>query len=275
MTTLDLTLLGSTHKLTAKELAPITSAHSGNPLRRYALEFRVPDSRRSDMNAELQAAATPNGQHLRGSDAAWRVAGSWTATSQAERPDIYTYALEVQEVEELQASTVELGGLALVPIQYMEESNDEGTIAATFVTEVSGEASDRLEELLSADDEYYDVVRRGVNDTALRMRFGRCLWQQVDGGVRRHNLVLVADEGQPEGSLPPMAVLNQPQLHRTTEKTVANADALALLLDELLAQGVLSEKAFNMIKAAATPHALTHRESREFSRTENLDDYWR
>jgi hypothetical protein len=107
------------------------------------------------------------------------------------------------------------------------------------------------------------------------MRFGRCLWQRIEGGVRRHNLVLVADEGQPEGSVPRLALLNQPQLHRTTEKAVANADALAALLDELLSQGVLSEKAFSMIKATGTPHVLTHGESREFSRTERLDDYWR
>jgi hypothetical protein len=275
MTTLDLTLLGSSHRLVAKELEPVTSAHSGNPLRCYALEFQVPAARRSELDAELQAAAAPNGQRLQGGDAAWRVAGGWTASSQADRPDVYTYALDIQEVEDLQASAVEFGGLVLVPIKYMEESDNEGTIVTTLVTEVSGEDSDRLETILCAEDEYYDVVRRGVSDTALRMRFGRCLWQQIEGGVRRHNLVLVADEGQPEGSAPPMAVLNQPQLHRTTEKAVANADALALLLDELFAQGVLNEAAFSKIKAAATPHELTHRESREFSRTEHLDDYWR
>ncbi|MFE9335098.1 hypothetical protein [Streptomyces sp. NPDC006925] len=106
------------------------------------------------------------------------------------------------------------------------------------------------------------------------MRFGRCLWQQGEGDTRRHPLTLVADEGQPDLPLG-FAAINQPQLARTIERTVANAKALDLLVEQLRSQGVLTEEVAANMKAAALPHDLTPRENREFCRTSKIDEYWR
>ncbi|MGC5041034.1 hypothetical protein ACLQ2C_36465 [Streptomyces sp. DT73] len=275
MTTLPLTLLGAIRDIPAEPLPPATSPHSGRPLRRFALKMRVPADRCDELNSELQAAAGLSGKPLQGPDATWRLSGDWSSHSRGERPEIYTYNVDIQEEEELQASALEIAGLTLIPAQYSEEIHD-GTIAVSLVTEVSDDEGERLEDLLTSEElgeEYFDVVRHGVSDTPLRMRFGRCVWQRGEGDTRRHNLTLVADEGQsPESSV--FGLVNQPQLHRTTEKSVATANALDLLLEELHSQGVLTEDALTRIKAAATPKKITPSESREFYRTDQLADFW-
>ncbi|RPF30432.1 hypothetical protein [Streptomyces sp. TLI_185] len=107
------------------------------------------------------------------------------------------------------------------------------------------------------------------------MRFGRCVWQRTENGARRHHLELVADEGAPATPLSAFALAGQPRLDRTAERVMAHADALARLLEEMHARGVLSESALQAVNAAARPRALTHAEERELSRTDRLSDYWR
>lgn len=40
--------------------------------------------------------------------------------------------------------------------------------------------TDSAEELLREPGAWYDVTRRGISDTPVRMRFGRCVWQRTD-----------------------------------------------------------------------------------------------
>ncbi|MGP4048854.1 hypothetical protein [Streptomyces sp. 2A115] len=169
MTTLDIELLGAMRELAAAQLPSETSIHSGRPLRRFALELHVPDERHQELEAELQAAATAEGPHLRGSEGRWRVLDGWSKLSTGRRREICIYRMEVQEVE--------------VP----------------------------------------DLV-------------------------------------------------DQPFLARTAERVMANSRALAELLEELHARGVLDEERSLAIAAAATPRPLTREEARELSRTDRLSD---
>lgn len=277
MTTISIHLLGDTREFQAEELPPVTSAHTGRQLRRVAVEFRVPSERQDELDAELKAATGKDGNPLRGTDVNWSVSNTRYSYTVGAQSDVRTYSLELQEAEDLRASAVEIGGLTLIPSAYHEWIDDEGEhLVLTFVTETAEEQDQRLEELvLARDDEaYFDVIRRGVSDTAVRMRFGRCLWQEIAPGTKRHNLSLVADEGRQRSGSHPFALLNEPQLTRTTEATTANARALAVLLDELQAQGVLSEEVADKVRAAAVPHEITAQESRQFSRTYDLDQYW-
>ncbi|MGW4492696.1 hypothetical protein [Streptomyces sp. NPDC004376] len=273
MTTVSLSLLGDNRQLQAEELPATVSPHTGRSLRRYALEFRVAGDRQDELNDELAAASGDEAKPLLGPDAAWIVTGNRYSFSTGDQHDMYTYRLEIQEVEDLSVSALELPGLTLTPLSYKERT--EGVLAATFVVEVSGDDVARLEELIVArdDQQYFDVIRRGISDEPVRMRFGRCLWQEEGTDVRRHNLTLVADEGEPPVKLPILALINEAQLARTTERAVATAQGLDALVEELRSDGVLSDEAVARIRAAAAPHAITAREAREYSRTSRLDDY--
>jgi hypothetical protein len=73
----------------------------------------------------------------------------------------------------------------------------------------------RLEGLLRKPGAFHNVIRRGISDKPLRMRFGRCVWQRIGDRANRHHLVLIADEGNPEEAPDPLELVNQPQLART------------------------------------------------------------
>ncbi|MFJ3966081.1 hypothetical protein [Streptomyces sp. NPDC090036] len=273
MTIISIHLLGDTREIQAEELAPVESAHTGRLLRRIAVELRVSSERREELDAELKAATGTDGRPLRGASLNWSVSDSRYSYTVGAQPDVSTYQLELQEWEDLRSSAVEVGGLALTPGAYREWIDDGGEyLVLTFVTETAGEQGQRLEELVvDRSERYFDVIRRGVSDTPVRMRFGRCLWQETAPGTKRHNLTLVADEGREQSKSHSFALLKEPQLSRTTEAVVATAQAFAVLLDELEVQGVLSKEAADKVRAAAVPHELTARESRQFSRTFDLD----
>lgn len=271
MTHLHVSLLGAVRELEAAELPSVSSVLTGRPLRRFALQLHVPDERHQELDAELRAAESSEGKPLQGPDTAWIVSDGWTTTSQGRRPEIYIYRLEVEEAEVLHASAVEIGGLSLLPIRYKERVA-AGKRTMTLVSEVAGEDSERLEALLGQPASFHDVVRRGISDTPLRMRLGRCVWQRSADGTRRHHLELLSDEGTSAPAPSPLALTDR--LDRTVERVVAHSEVLTALIEELHLRGVLSESALHTLGAAAAPRSSTPREERELCRTERLSDYW-
>ncbi|MBO1332462.1 hypothetical protein [Streptomyces sp. VRA16 Mangrove soil] len=275
MKTLDIQLLGAPRALAAAPLRPDTSPHTGRALRRFALELHVPDERHEELEAELHAAATPEGPHLPGSQGNWRVLDGWSTVSTGHRREIRIYRIQVEEVEVLDPSAVEIDGLPLRPRGYREHV-EAGTLTVTLVADVRDEDdAQRLEESLAHPDAFHDVVRRGISDTPLRMRFGRCVWQRAQDGTRRHHLELIAGKGGQEAGHRARDLAGQPLLARTAERTMATSRALADLLQELHARGVLDEPRLRAIEAAATPRPPTREETRELTRTDRLSDYWR
>ncbi|MFD3307168.1 hypothetical protein [Streptomyces sp. NPDC058694] len=265
----SLNLLGAVRQVQAEELPSVTSAHTGQQLRRVSLELRVSGDRHDELEVEIGGAVEPDGHPLEGEGTRWLVSGHRYSYTGSGDPQTCTHQLELQEAETLHATAVEIGDLFL-DVTACKEWID-GVLVLSFVTESATEADQRLEELIvERGEEYFDVVRRGVSDTPVRMCFGRCLWQETDSGARRRNLVLVADEGKEEGRPP---LFNEPQLCRTTEAVVASTQALKVLVEELQTQGVLSEEAADGVRGAAAPHQLTTRQSRQFSRTYDLDRY--
>ncbi|MFF2654310.1 hypothetical protein [Streptomyces sp. NPDC058045] len=129
------------------------------------LQLQVPGHLQDDLESDLKAAAASAGQPLAGEGTVWLVSGhSYSYTDNAQ-PLVYTHRLELQEVEDLQASAVEVAGLALTPILYKEDVHEEA-LMVFLVADVSSKEGERLEELIvTQEDRYVDVVRRGVSET--------------------------------------------------------------------------------------------------------------
>jgi hypothetical protein len=156
------------------------------------------------------------------------------------------------EVETLQVSRLEFRGLVLIPERYKEEIADGLMVSAIIVPRP--EESDRLEALMaesadSAEPLYFDVMRVGLCDSPIRMRFGRCLYEEVKEGQRRHLLRLVAEEGDTDLG-PGLSMLHQPEFNRTIELAIANRKAVGVLVEELRDAGVLNSAAVQRIMAA-------------------------
>ncbi|MFD5723369.1 hypothetical protein [Streptomyces sp. NPDC127036] len=97
MTTLEVTLLGGSRKVSVVRLPSVTSARDGRALRHFSLELHVPRERHEALEAELRSAAAPDGQSLRGEGSAWHVRDGWTVVAHGQRPGIYIYRVEIQE----------------------------------------------------------------------------------------------------------------------------------------------------------------------------------
>lgn len=99
MTTLHVTLLGGLREAAAVPLPAPEGAHGTRSPRRFALELHVPHERHAALDAELRAAAAPDGTYLRGTDAMWRVLDGWTVVAHGPRTGIHRYRVEIEEVE--------------------------------------------------------------------------------------------------------------------------------------------------------------------------------
>jgi catechol 2,3-dioxygenase-like lactoylglutathione lyase family enzyme len=60
----------------------------------------VPHERHAALDAELRAAAAPDGTYLQGTDARWRVVEGWTVVANGPRTGIHRYRVEIEEVED-------------------------------------------------------------------------------------------------------------------------------------------------------------------------------
>lgn len=93
-------------------------------------------------------------------------------------------------------------------------------------------------------------------------------WRVLDGWSRvstgRRSEIWIYRMKVQEVEVPDL--VDQPLLARTAERVMANSRALAELLEELHARGVLDEGRSRAVAAAATPRPLTRDEARELSR---------
>jgi catechol 2,3-dioxygenase-like lactoylglutathione lyase family enzyme len=109
MTVLHVTLLGGLREIAAVPLPAAEAAHSTRSLRRFALELHVPHERQPALDAELQAAAAPDGTYLQGTDAMWRVVDGWTVVAHGLRAGIHRYRVEIEEVDDTAPDTRAMG----------------------------------------------------------------------------------------------------------------------------------------------------------------------
>lgn len=162
--------------------------------------------------------------------------GSWYATA------------ELREVEEVRAERLEFLGLALVPSHYDESQRSDNypllIEAAVTPSAKDSEALERqiTEHALRKDATYFDLLRVGVQGEPLRVRFGRCLWQESKGGTRQHLLVFVGAKG--DDKTPP----SDP--HRTNAARIAlqGREIAEAIIDEMALADLLSPEALERIR---------------------------
>jgi hypothetical protein len=242
---LNLVLLGQPQDVPAEPLEPETSPHTGNRLRRMHVSFRVVAEESATLSETLaNARGTENA--LEATDGSrWVV--SECSYSYQEGDRVHRHSAELREVEELRAERLELLGLSLTPTRYKEEFRDGGILIVARV-DPDLETDDVLERELTTerDDLYFDILRVGVSDKPVRMRFARCLWQNTEGG-RAHLLRFVSEAGDDEETQRGLMWF-QPELRHLERKAAAAEEAIEALLGELQMAHVLSESAVSAVR---------------------------
>lgn len=243
-----------------------TSPHTGRPLRRMEAQFRTgSEAARSEVVDSLSSgeikARTPD-------SATFKVTRH--SHSYEQRSQVTTFTVVLDEIEELACDAIVLDrSLELVPDQYQEQFEDNAIIIELTTTTSSAD-TEAFENLLDHDrPHYFPVVRRGIQDHALKMRFGRCLFHDNADGSRRHKIVLVQDTYD-ERENQQFKGFNWPEMQRVQEAVVVLQQTVEGLLDRLVAAGTLSSDDSEAIREGA--REMTQRQLRQFDRTADEHD---
>jgi hypothetical protein len=183
--------------------------------------------RLSDAPVEGFAAADPE----TGEQKHWtiRVPG-WT-----ERNGDYDYTLELDEREDLQIETLIMNGMEFNPTRY-RDSVSKGIVDVTAQVTVDAAGRDQLRQLMDRDG-YFPVIRRGINDSPVEMRFGLCSWSEH--GDKWKYLFRLVDKLWDDAIGPP-TTLNVWNENRDTV-LVFRAGYVDEILSLLVAKGVLTD----------------------------------
>lgn len=236
---------GSKARVQIVEDASFSSKHTGASLKRRKVETAIKGQQNNqEFLASINQART---EGITSIDDDGNVVGIWKLANNSwrytEGSPIYYHTLEIEETEELKIDRLVLGEITVRPYAY-EESFSDDTLTVEAKALLTEDQRAELRALLKEAD-YFPVVRYGINDEPMEMRFGPTYWSEHDEGIK-HELLLFekkADEASPR--LASVFRWMIPMRHQVAE----NAETAELLLSALVNKGVLTEEEVEKIRA--------------------------
>jgi hypothetical protein len=228
--------------VTFVEGEPASSSHTNKTLRTGAISFQIssPWLQEAVLN-EIQSAREPGHPILAVNDSA-ETRFTVEESSYSVRGDVssWRHEIRVREWENLRAAELLISGLRLEPYEY-EEHVDDGAITISCKVQTDDQVGGQLVERIrkSRGGDYFEVVRRGLEDAPRTMRFGHCQWSS-DGHNFKYDFVLVekAIDDRPER----LPRLFDPELGNTVRGTARTSTLVDLLIGELISRGYLSQE---------------------------------
>lgn len=157
----------------------------------------------------------------------------------------YSYTITAQEVESLEIDHLAINDLKAIPYDYSEEY-DNGLIINAKI-KVKREMSTKLNEL-KHDVGYFNVVRKGISDKNIKMRFGKVIWSE-DGDYVKMDICLVEDAYD---TIPSNAgKIMQPELGNIMNILAYTVDFSEKLSEILISKGIISANELEDIKKAS------------------------
>lgn len=266
---MDLIVAGERIPVAVTERVETESPYTGRQLDTLEVEFRLLSVDARERFAEMLRDRDATVE----SESGKRYEASLRSQSYQDASPITHFTVELKEVEEIRATRVVIdGSLALVPDRY-DERYDDGAIAIRLTTTTTEALTDQLEAAITGGEQYFPVVREGVQEEPLEVRFGRCLWEDQPDGSRKHFIVLVERSWDEERDRPPFKGPHEPEIRRLEEAVASLQSLVRDLADQLVAAGTLSAVDVDAIsertKAVAPPQL------RQFDRAKDIDDFFR
>jgi hypothetical protein len=199
----------------------------------------------------------------------WRIANSSFCCLGEEHNPEYYHEILIEEVEELKVESLSISGLVLHPYFYEEEFDcDDLSIKSRVM--VSPE-QDAILRMLMKDGEYFQVVRRGINDELREMRFSNTILWSRHGNRFKYEIILV-DRSYDERDRP-LARLFQPQMSRMQSAIAAQAEMVEAILETLVTRRYLTEGNVIEMRKKAAERIWDRR--REFYEVRDIDEFLR
>lgn len=173
---------------------------------------------------------------------------SYTGTVSDENT-IYHYTIRIRECEELHASVLTIAGVDCEVIQY-DETIDESTGAIIIDAIIKQPESDRAKILANvAKNNYFDVIRKGISEDVVKMRFGKVIWSKHDDYIKRK--IILVEEKYDDGDLKStrnILGINEPELSNMMKLLALQMKYSTLLEELLINKGIVSSDEIANIK---------------------------
>lgn len=152
---------------------------------------------------------------------------SYSHTNNGEN-DVYNYSIEIREHEKLTVDNLIIADIDCAVIYYDEKiHNLTNSIIINAIIKQTEDDRKRIRNNIGKEV-YFDVIRKGINENAIRMRFDKKIWSKHDDFIK-FNIILV-QEGYDNGG---QQKLNHQPLDNI-EVYLAQQIAYSKLLEELL-----------------------------------------
>lgn len=102
---------------------------------------------------------------------------------------VYNYQLNFEEVINREIESLDIDELNVIPYEY-EEEYDNGIIIIAKI-KLTKEEMDIFNSIKDGP-KYFDVIRNGISNKTIKMRFGKNIWSE-DNGIFKLGIVLVEE----------------------------------------------------------------------------------
>lgn len=183
----------------------------------------------------------------------------------AEDNTIYTYTLEFTQVERIEIDTLEIENISLKPYKY-NEKYDDGVIINANV-KLTKEEYDAINKIADKKN-YFIVIRKGVSDKEIRMRFGQNNWSEQDSNYK---VALVLVEECYDNEKWKKNRLFEPELSNIKKMLASTLSINNELINYLMNRDILNKDDMEEIKKKAQENYNDI--YREFHKVKDIDEF--
>ncbi len=255
--------------ITVRKSDANASRHTGRQLRHLEVELVVDGD---EAEQRVRQALDDSGSVPAGlvtdtgeADGTWVVEEA--SSSYRDGVPVFHHVLELHEWEELEARALQIAGLTLEPYTYEERFDGDALVVTARVT------IDRSQQdaLFSQDDDesYFPVTRVGLSEEPRMMRLGRCLWSREQQVIKQE--IVLVDRAYDDDQSNVHHGFDEPTLSHLQEMALQDGKLLCEVCDLLSDAGAISSEGLDRL--APDLDRIRNRDSREFSRVEDLDEW--
>ena len=177
----------------------------------------------------------------------------------------YIHNIELEEMEELEVTSLIVGGLDLQPYSYAERFDENALIIEAKVMLSESQYSD-LKGIMK-NMPYFPVVRQGINEEPREMRFGLTRWSEHKEGIK-HELLLI--DKSYDDIKKGYKGLFDPEMSRMQDLIAEDAEILRELISTLTNKDTLSIEEGDHIQTRALERVWDRK--RDFYRMKDIDE---
>lgn len=227
------------------------SKHSGNTLEKLKIHFQVYNQKK-----------VPKTIFSKDDNRKWTVKNS--SYYYTEGNPVIRYIFEIEEVEELNISSLKLNSLIIKPYNYYEDidSTKGDSLIIKAQTELNLDSWQKIQELYDQNS-YLNVIRKGISPEKKNMRFERVIWSK-ENNIIKCALILYEDVYDDFKNYSPV----KPEIENLKKYLIKNENIVNFLIELLHEKDLLSNNDLESILKENEPLNVL-----KFGEVENLDEF--